>query len=76
MTAVRRGVAAILRYLTPIYILLIFIQVFLAGEGIFGMKEGQSIEDATCPRSMTTRSRSTRTAAWGSSSPTSARSCS
>src|ERR671933_2559098 len=46
MTAVRRVVGAILRYLTPLYILLIFIQVFLAGEGIFGMKEGQSIDDA------------------------------
>ena len=46
MTAVRRVVGAILRYLTPLYILLIFIQVFLAGEGIFGMKEGQSVDDA------------------------------
>jgi hypothetical protein len=46
MNAVRRGAGAILKYLTPLYILLIFVQVFLAGEGIFGMKEGQSIEDA------------------------------
>jgi hypothetical protein len=46
MNAVRRGAGAVLRYLTPLYILLIFVQVYLAGEGIFGMKEGQSIEDA------------------------------
>jgi hypothetical protein len=46
MNAVRRGAGAVLKYLTPLYVLLIVIQIFLAGEGIFGIKDGQGLEDA------------------------------
>jgi hypothetical protein len=46
MNAVRRGAGAVLKYLTPLYVLLIIVQVFLAGEGIWGIKEGQGLEDA------------------------------
>lgn len=46
MNAVRRGAGAVLKYLTPLYVLLIIVQVFLAGEGIFGIKDGQGLEDA------------------------------
>jgi hypothetical protein len=46
MNAVRRGAGAILKYLTPLYVVLVVLQVFFAGEGIFGIKEGQGLEDA------------------------------
>jgi hypothetical protein len=35
MTGVRRGARAVLKYFAPLYVVLIVIQVFLAGEGIF-----------------------------------------
>jgi hypothetical protein len=43
---VRRGAGAVLKYLTPLYVVLIIVQVFLAGEGIWGIKEGQALDDA------------------------------
>jgi hypothetical protein len=46
MNAVRRGAGAVLKYLTPLYVVLVIVQVFLAGEGIFGIKDGQSLDDA------------------------------
>ena len=46
MNAVRRGAGAVLKYLTPLYVVLIVVQVFLAGEGIFGIKDGQGLDDA------------------------------
>ncbi|HEX6701535.1 MAG TPA: hypothetical protein VF101_12480 [Gaiellaceae bacterium] len=46
MNAVHRGAGAVLKYLTPLYVVLIIVQVFLAGEGIFGIKDGQGLEDA------------------------------
>ena len=35
MTGVRRGARAVLKYFAPLYVVLIVLQVFLAGEGIF-----------------------------------------
>ncbi len=47
MAGVRRGVAAILKYLTPLYFVAVVVQIFLAGSGIFGIEEGQGLEEAT-----------------------------
>jgi Family of unknown function (DUF6220) len=47
MAGTRRVTRSILRYLYPIYVLLIVLQVFFAGEGIFGARDTDSpIEDA------------------------------
>ena len=46
MAAVRRGAGAILRYLTPLWLLAVLVQIFLAGSGIFGIEEGQGLEEA------------------------------
>ena len=45
MEAVRRGARAVLKYLVPLFILLVIVQIYLAGEGIFGGTE-DPIEDA------------------------------
>jgi hypothetical protein len=46
MAGVRRVSRSILRYFVPLYGVLLIIQVFLAGEGIFGARDkGQLIED-------------------------------
>jgi hypothetical protein len=39
MSGVRRGARSVLKYFAPLYVVLIVIQVFLAGEGIFRMKD-------------------------------------
>jgi hypothetical protein len=47
MAGTRRVTRSILRYLYPLYVLLIVLQVFFAGEGIFGARDTDSpIEDA------------------------------
>ena len=47
MAGVRRVTRSILRYLYPLYVLLIVLQVYFAGEGIFGARDTDSpIEDA------------------------------
>ena len=38
MAGVRRGARSVLKWFAPLYVVLIVVQVFLAGEGIFGMK--------------------------------------
>lgn len=38
MGSVRRGARAVLRYFTPLIFIAIIVQIFLAGEGIFGIK--------------------------------------
>jgi hypothetical protein len=38
MSGVRRGARSVLRYFAPLYVVLIVVQVFLAGEGIFRLK--------------------------------------
>jgi len=46
MAGVRRVSRSILRYFVPLYGVLLIVQVFLAGEGIFGARDkGQLIED-------------------------------
>jgi hypothetical protein len=46
MAGVRRGAQAVLKYLAPIFVIGIVVQVFLAGEGIFGLKNVQDLDDA------------------------------
>lgn len=46
MDAVRRGAGAFLKYFVPLLVLLVLLQVFLAGWGAFGIEEGQGLEDA------------------------------
>ena len=45
MASVHRGARAVLRYFAPLYVLAIIVQVFLAGEGIFGIKSGPKLDD-------------------------------
>ena len=45
METVRRGARAVLKYLIALYVLLVIVQIFLAGEGIFGGTE-DPIEDS------------------------------
>lgn len=45
MNSVRRGARAVLRYYVPLYVLAVIVQIFLAGEGIFGIKAGPSLDD-------------------------------
>lgn len=46
MAGVRRGAHAVLKYLAPIFVIGIIVQVFLAGEGIFGLKNVENLDDA------------------------------
>jgi len=47
MAGTRRVTRSILRYLYPLYVLLVILQVYFAGEGIFGARDTDSpIEDA------------------------------
>jgi hypothetical protein len=47
MAGVRRVTRSILRYVFPLYVLLLILQVYFAGEGIFGARDSdQTIEDA------------------------------
>jgi len=47
MAGTRRVCRSILKYLYPLYILLIVLQVYFAGEGIFGVRDkDNTIEDA------------------------------
>jgi uncharacterized protein DUF6220 len=45
VAGVRRGAVAVLRYYVPLFIFAVIVQIFLAGEGIFGIKEGPKLED-------------------------------
>jgi len=45
MEAVRRGARAVLKYLIALYVVLVLVQIYLAGEGIFGGTE-DPIEDS------------------------------
>jgi hypothetical protein len=47
MAAVRRGAWVGLRYVTAIFFLGVIVQFFLVGVGLFGMKDGRTIDDAT-----------------------------
>ncbi|MGZ4315225.1 MAG: hypothetical protein ACXVRS_05265 [Gaiellaceae bacterium] len=45
MTGVRRGARSVLKWFSGLYVLLIIVQVFLAGEGIFGLKNIEHADD-------------------------------
>ena len=45
MAGVRRGATAILRFYIPLYVVAVIVQIFLAGEGIFGIKKGVKLDD-------------------------------
>lgn len=46
MAGVRRGAGAFLRYFTPLLFLAVLVQIFLAGYGVFGIEEGDGLEEA------------------------------
>jgi hypothetical protein len=43
MTGVRRVTRSILRYVFPLYVIAIVLQVYLAGEGIFGNRDNEVV---------------------------------
>ena len=45
MAGVRRGAVAVMRYYVPLFVVAIIVQIFLAGEGIFGIKGGPELDD-------------------------------
>src|SRR5919199_3703803 len=45
MTGVRNGARAVLRFFAPLLFVALIVQVFLAGEGIFGIKPGPKLDD-------------------------------
>jgi hypothetical protein len=45
MDGVRRGARSVLKYFAPLYVVLIVVQVFLAGEGIFRMNDIKHSDD-------------------------------
>ena len=45
MAGVRRVARAIMKYYVPLFVVAIIVQIFLAGEGIFGIKEGPALDD-------------------------------
>jgi hypothetical protein len=47
MDAVRRGAGVFLKFFVPLLVLLVLVQVFLAGWGVFGIEDGQGLEEAT-----------------------------
>jgi hypothetical protein len=46
MAAVRRGAWVALRYVTTLFFLGVIVQFFLVGIGLFGMKDGATIDNA------------------------------
>ena len=46
MEGVRRGARSVLKWFAPLYVVLLIVQVFLAGEGIFGVKNVKKLDDA------------------------------
>ena len=47
MAGVRRGAGVVLKYLTPLFLIAILVQIFLAGSGIFGIEEGETVDEAS-----------------------------
>jgi len=46
MNAVRRGAAVVQRYVVTLYFVAVIVQFFLVGYGLFGMKDGATIDNA------------------------------
>lgn len=56
MSGVRRGARSVLKWFSPLYVLLIIVQVFLAGEGIFRLRtvyDSDTCKKVTCGGSTT-----------------------
>jgi hypothetical protein len=49
MAGVRRGARAVLKYFIPLYLVAVIVQIFLAGEGIFGA-EGKPTDEDLSPQ--------------------------
>ncbi len=47
MATVRRGARGFLKYFLLLVLLAVVVQVFLAGLGVFGIEEGQGLEEAS-----------------------------
>jgi hypothetical protein len=45
MSGVRRVGRSIMKYYVPLFALAVIVQIFLAGEGIFGIKKGPELDD-------------------------------
>jgi hypothetical protein len=45
MEGVRRWTRLIMRYFVALYVVAVIVQIFLAGEGIFGIKKNVSLDD-------------------------------
>src|ERR1051325_5000069 len=45
MAGARRAGRAIMKYYVPLFALAVIVQIFLAGEGIFGIKKGPELDD-------------------------------
>ena len=45
MEGVRRGARAVMKWFAPLMVVLIVVQILLAGEGIFGIKKGPKLDD-------------------------------
>jgi hypothetical protein len=45
MTGLRQGARTVMRYFVPLYVAAVIVQIFLAGEGIFGIKKGVKLDD-------------------------------
>ena len=56
MSSVRRGAQSVLKWFSPAYVVLIIVQVFLAGEGVFRLRtvyDSDTCKTAVCGGSMT-----------------------
>ena len=49
MSGVRNGARSVLKWFAAFYVVAIIVEVFLAGEGIFGLKNIEHSNDATRP---------------------------
>jgi hypothetical protein len=56
MSGVRRGARSVLKWFSPLYVVLIIVQVFLAGEGVFRLRtvyDSDTCKKAVCGGSTT-----------------------
>ena len=56
MSGVRRGARSVLKWFSPLYVVLIIVQVFLAGEGVFRLRtvyDSDTCKTAVCGGSTT-----------------------
>ncbi len=56
MSGVRRGARSVLKWFSPLYVVLIVVQIFLAGEGVFRLRtvyDSDTCKNAVCGGSTT-----------------------